>query len=55
MSSWNDNREIEIFREYLRIPSVHPDIDYGGYKKQFRIKDDEFVALGSSSVARRAI
>lgn len=21
--------EVEIFREYLRIPSVHPDIDYG--------------------------
>ncbi|XP_014087743.2 aminoacylase-1 [Bactrocera oleae] len=28
MSSWKDNKEIEIFREYLRIPSVHPDIDY---------------------------
>lgn len=29
MSAWENNEEIEIFREYLRIPSVHPDIDYG--------------------------
>ncbi|XP_017489178.1 PREDICTED: aminoacylase-1-like, partial [Rhagoletis zephyria] len=28
MSSWKNDKEIEIFREYLRIPSVHPDIDY---------------------------
>ncbi|XP_053949825.1 aminoacylase-1-like [Anastrepha ludens] len=28
MSSWKNNQEIEIFREYLRIPSVHPDVDY---------------------------
>ncbi|XP_067641183.1 aminoacylase-1-like [Eurosta solidaginis] len=28
MSAWKDNQEIEFFREYLRIPSVHPDIDY---------------------------
>ncbi|XP_017492783.1 PREDICTED: aminoacylase-1-like [Rhagoletis zephyria] len=28
MSSWKNNQEIEIFREYLRIPSVHPDINY---------------------------
>jgi hypothetical protein len=26
---WENNEEIEIFREYLRIPTVHPDIDYG--------------------------
>lgn len=32
MSSWKNNQEIEIFREYLRIPSVHPDIDYSKYK-----------------------
>ncbi|XP_017003020.2 aminoacylase-1 [Drosophila takahashii] len=25
---WENNEEINIFREYLRIPSVHPDIDY---------------------------
>lgn len=29
MSSWDSNEEIQIFREYLRIPSVQPDIDYG--------------------------
>lgn len=23
--------EIKIFQEYLRIPSVHPNIDYGSY------------------------
>ncbi|XP_037892485.1 aminoacylase-1-like [Glossina fuscipes] len=28
MSAWEKNEEIKIFREYLRIPSVHPDIDY---------------------------
>lgn len=28
MSSWEKNEEIQIFREYLRIPSVHPDVDY---------------------------
>ncbi|XP_013107891.1 aminoacylase-1 isoform X1 [Stomoxys calcitrans] len=28
MSAWEDNEEIKLFREYLRIPSVHPDIDY---------------------------
>jgi aminoacylase len=26
--AWDDDEEIQIFREYLRIPSVHPDIDY---------------------------
>lgn len=28
MSSWDSNEEIQIFREYLRIPSVQPDVDY---------------------------
>ncbi|XP_058978384.1 aminoacylase-1 isoform X1 [Musca domestica] len=28
MSAWENNEEIKLFREYLRIPSVHPDIDY---------------------------
>ncbi|XP_031625313.1 aminoacylase-1A-like [Contarinia nasturtii] len=27
-SKWDDNEEINIFREYLRIPSVHPNVDY---------------------------
>jgi aminoacylase len=29
--SWENDEEIQIFREYLRIPSVHPDIDYSEY------------------------
>lgn len=27
--NWEMDEEIQIFREYLRIPSVHPDINYG--------------------------
>lgn len=29
MSNWESNEVIERLREYLSIPSVHPDIDYG--------------------------
>lgn len=29
MSNWANNEEIQFFQEYLRIPSVHPDINYG--------------------------
>lgn len=29
MTDYENNEEIKIFREYLRIPTVHPDIDYG--------------------------
>lgn len=29
MESWKNNEEIKIFQEYLRIPSVHPNIEYG--------------------------
>lgn len=32
LNKWEINEEIQIFREYLRIPSVHPDIDYGKHK-----------------------
>lgn len=28
---WEFNSEIQLFREYLRIPSVHPDIDYSKF------------------------
>lgn len=28
LSYWENNEEIRIFREYLRIATVHPDIDY---------------------------
>lgn len=25
---WENNEELNIFREYVRIPSVHPNADY---------------------------
>ncbi len=28
-SPWFGNEEIRILREYLRIPTVHPNINYG--------------------------
>lgn len=28
VSDWENNEEIQILREYLRIPTVHPDIIY---------------------------
>lgn len=28
IQEWEENEEIQIFREYLRIESVHPDVDY---------------------------
>lgn len=28
-NDWNNNEEIKIFCEYLRIASVQPDINYG--------------------------
>lgn len=28
-SKWENNEEIRIFREYLRIPTVQPNVDYG--------------------------
>lgn len=34
MTNWENNEEIKIFREYLKIPSVHPNIDYGNYFDQ---------------------
>jgi hypothetical protein len=27
--TWENDEEIQIFREYLRYPTVHPNIDYG--------------------------
>ncbi|XP_052835588.1 aminoacylase-1-like [Drosophila gunungcola] len=27
-AKWESNEEIKIFREYLRIPTVHPNVDY---------------------------
>jgi len=31
MSKWENNEEIQIFREYLQIPTVHPNVDYGKF------------------------
>lgn len=40
--TWENNEEIEIFREYVRIKSVHPDIDYGKklLKKYLKLFND---------------
>jgi len=35
-AEWENNKEIKIFREYLQIPSVHPNVDYS--KNFFIIK-----------------
>jgi hypothetical protein len=37
IQNWENNEEIQIFREYLQIPSVHPDIDYGAYKLKLEL------------------
>lgn len=40
-SPWYGNEEIRIFREYLRIPTVHPNIDYGTiFLFKFQCKND---------------
>lgn len=38
MAKWENNEEIQIFREYLRIPSVHPNVDYGKLISFFALK-----------------
>lgn len=30
-ANWENNEEIKIFREYLRIPTVQPNVDYSEY------------------------
>lgn len=30
-AEWESNEEIKIFREYLRIPTVHPNVDYSKF------------------------
>ncbi|XP_065363422.1 aminoacylase-1-like [Calliphora vicina] len=44
MDSWKDNEEIKLFQEYLRIPSVHPNVDYEPCIK-FLIKQAESLQL----------
>lgn len=47
LQSWDMNEEIQIFREYLRFPTVHPSIDY---RESFALK----VKSSSSSTAHVA-
>lgn len=35
IAKWENNEEIAIFREYLRIPTVHPNVDYSKEKSFF--------------------
>lgn len=32
-TEWESNEEINIFREYLRIPTVHPNVDYSKFSE----------------------
>lgn len=36
---WENNEEIQIFREYLRFATVHPNIDYGETSTVFKRGD----------------
>lgn len=36
MSKWENNKEIQFFREYLRIPTVQPNVNYGKKESYFR-------------------
>ena len=27
-TEWENNKDIQIFRDYLKIPSVHPNVNY---------------------------
>lgn len=33
-NNWETNEEIQYFREYLRIPSVHPKPDYSKWRQE---------------------
>lgn len=53
MSKWESNEEIQIFREYLRIPSVQPDVDYGKIIKEWSISvGQEWLLVFSSEFTR---
>jgi hypothetical protein len=34
VQTWELNEEIQVFREYLRIPSVHPNINYSKFTEK---------------------
>lgn len=35
---WAENIEIQIFQEYLRIPTVHPNVDYSKLNVFIQVK-----------------
>lgn len=37
-AEWENNEEIKIFREYLRIPTVHPNVDYSKLPRLWTIR-----------------
>lgn len=43
MSKWDSNEEIQLFREYLKIPSVHPNINYGKQNNRFYSTRDKNI------------
>lgn len=50
-SPWFGDEEIRIFREYLTIPTVYPDIDYGdGYNIHVVIRLNFFVFIAEPCV-----
>lgn len=36
ISTWENNEEIELFRQYLRIPTVQPNVNYGNKNEEIR-------------------
>lgn len=42
-SPWHGDEEIKIFRQYLRIPTVHPNINYGEKSCFFNSSTINFV------------
>lgn len=50
MTDYENNEEIKIFREYLRIPTVHPDIDYGNIFIILYLLNHPLIDSGTSIV-----
>lgn len=46
-SSWSTNVDINIFREYIRIPTVQPNVDYGKI-----MSEDERTSLSNLHIVR---
>lgn len=41
-SQWENNEEIKLFREYLRIPTMHPAIDYSEFIQKLNFISEFF-------------